>query len=241
MRYGIFSDIHGNLEALEAVITALKKDSVEMFLCGGDIVGYGANPNECIDRLIELKAVNIAGNHDWAVLGKLDVTYFNPIAKEAVVWTQKQLKTNKIKFLHELPLIFKNEDLIMVHSTLQDPESFDYLDDVEKAGEMFSLMDRRVCFVGHTHVPVILCQEFGSMRLADKLFITLASEGKYIINVGSVGQPRDGNPETMYCLFDSESQLTQIKRISYDVGSAQKKIKEAGLPQALAYRLSLGR
>lgn len=240
MRYGIFSDVHSNREAFEAVISALKKETVDEFLCPGDIVGYGADPDECIRLVRQLKAVSVAGNHDWAVLGQADIHYFNPIAKEAVLWTRENLTADGKQFLETLPLTYQNEDLLMVHAALPHPESFEYLMNTEMAGQMFSVMDKDICFIGHTHVPVIVKQDQSKINVKNPLDIKLQDGCRYIVNVGSVGQPRDGDPRAAYGVFDSTARTVTIKRVEYDIKKAQSKIIAAGLPPALASRLGYG-
>jgi predicted phosphodiesterase len=240
MRYGILADIHGNLEALQTVFGLYKEESIEDFLCLGDIVGYGANPKECLDIIREMKAVCVAGNHDWAVSGRLDPAYFNPAAKEAVFWTQKQLSSKDIDFLKNLELIFKNDDLILAHGTLSEPEHFHYMLSMSQAYETFCLMDRNTCFIGHSHCPQIIIQGGEEIRCSDMLKAEVDSGHKYIINVGSVGQPRDGNSMAAYCVYDTEAHAVEVRRTPYDIKTAQKKILAAGLPVSLAARLAIG-
>jgi predicted phosphodiesterase len=241
MRYGIFSDIHANLEALESVIAALRQESIDRFWCPGDVVGYGANPQECVERVKELPATTIAGNHDWAVLGKANLEYFNPLAKAAVCWTQEHIDKEGLKFLKNLPLVFEDEEAMMVHGALPHPENFEYLTTVSAAREMFPLFQRNVCFIGHTHVPFIIKNHNGELAVEKDLKIKIEPDCQYIINVGSVGQPRDGNPQAAYCIFDSKLKTLAIERVEYDMATAQKKIIDAGLPGPLAQRLSMGR
>ena len=241
MRYGIFSDIHGNLQAAEAVISAFKQEHISGYFCVGDIIGYGANPRECIRAVKDLKVVCIAGNHDWAVLGKTDITYFNSAAAEAVVWTQNQLSEEDFTFLKGLELTFKNEYFILVHGTLRDPEHFNYLFEQKQALEIFRLMDRPVCFVAHTHVPGVFLQTSTNIVYSSAVDIQIQKEYRYIVNVGSVGQPRDGNPMASYCIYDTQAKTICVKRIPYDVKEAQKRILDAGLPPFLASRLASGR
>jgi len=240
MRYGILSDIHSNLEALQAVLRLYKEEGVEDFFCLGDIVGYGANPKECLDIVRDLKVVCVAGNHDWAVSGRLNPIYFNPVAKEAIFWTQKQLSSEDKDFLKSLELIFKNDDLIMVHGTLSEPERFHYMVYVSQAEAMFHLMDRGVCFIGHTHAPQVIIQKGEEAQRLDELKVEIQMGQKYIINVGSGGQPRDGNSMAAYCIYDTDTRVIEVKRAPYDIKTAQEKILESGLPVSLAERLAVG-
>ena len=240
MRYGIFSDVHGNLEALTAVIDAYQSEKIDTYFCLGDVVGYGANPNECIHVVDQLVSQCIAGNHDWAAIEKIDITYFNLVAKQAIVWTKQHLSEASLRFLKNLELGFKNNDLILVHGTLQNPEEFIYLFDSTQAEQTFSFMDHRVCFLGHTHVPQIIIQRDQRIFYSETMDVRLEDDQKYIVNVGSVGQPRDGNPETAYCIYDTELKTVSIKRIPYNIEEAQQKIIAAGLHPFLAYRLAIG-
>ncbi|MCK5579802.1 MAG: metallophosphoesterase family protein [Candidatus Omnitrophica bacterium] len=240
MRYGIFSDIHGNLEAFEAVIAALEKESVDVYLCAGDTIGYGADPDVCLERLRCLKAKSVAGNHEWAVLGNMTLMHFNPVAREAILWTENQLGPDEKDFLKTFPLKFKNDDLMMVHGTWQHESMFEYLTSLRKAQEMFALMDRDIGFVGHTHVPMILEQNDEEISFVSSFVIKPNPDRKYIVNVGSVGQPRDGDPRAAYAVYDTKAKEVAVRRVSYPVVKAQEKIRQAGLPGMLADRLEIG-
>ena len=240
MKYGILSDIHSNLEALNAVVAQLQKIQVDHYLCAGDIVGYGADPAACIKRIQELKAISIAGNHDWAVAGKVDPDDFNGMAKAAVLWTRDRLNDSEKKYLADLPLIFQNNDLMMVHSTLPGPERFDYLNEVYKAVLMFQSMARNICFIGHTHVPLIIHQKNKTQMQLDEALVKVEPHDKYIVNVGSVGQSRDSDPQAAFCTYDTDKKILEIIRTPYDLPLTQQKIIKAGLPAQLATRLKSG-
>jgi len=240
MRYGIISDIHGNLEAFLAVLEDCEKNGVRQHYCIGDIVGYGSNPEECISLIQENNSPCVAGNHDWAVSGKIEITNFNPVAKEAVSWTEKVLMKEHSDYLSNLELVFKHQDFIMVHGTLNQPEEFHYLTDIREAADTFYLMDRSICFIGHTHVPQIYHLENENVSYVKTDYAEINKQSRYIVNIGSVGQPRDGNPDASYCIYDPDLERIEIKRVPYDVKTAQKKIIEAGLPDFLAQRLALG-
>jgi predicted phosphodiesterase len=242
MRYGIFSDVHANLEALDAVLDGYKKETIDEFLCGGDIVGYGANPRECIARVKAIAKLTVAGNHDWASVDLFPTTNFNPLAAQAVSWTRQNLDTTDKEYLKSLQLIFKNVDLTLVHGTLHNPEDFNYMLDSYAAANTFELVKTDICFVGHSHLPGFFIQD-KDKRISYQEKDTLAIEkGKqYIVNVGSVGQPRDYNPDAVYCIYDTDEKKVQIKRIKYNIETARKKIIHAGLPKPLGDRLLLGR
>ena len=241
MRYAILGDVHANLEALSAVIKQCKNEGARRFFCVGDIVGYGANPSEAIAKFIEVGIVSVAGNHDWAVAGKISTENLNETAAKAAVWTQKKVRPTDVEYLNALALIFKNDDFLMVHGSLNHPQQFHYLTDIEEAADTFYLMDRRVCFVGHTHVPRIFVRHGERSLLTDTYKpLELRPDFKYIVNVGSVGQPRDGNPHACYCIYDPDLERIEIKRVAYHIHAAQTKIMQAGLPESLGSRLVIG-
>jgi predicted phosphodiesterase len=242
MRYFILGDIHSNLEALEAVIAASKNEQIDQYLCIGDVVGYAANPKECIAKLKLLGAIVVAGNHDWASVDLFSKEYFNPQALEAVFWTRRNLDDECKNFLETLKLTFENRDLTLVHGTLDSPQDFNYLTDGYIAEETFRRMKPNICFLGHTHTAGIFIkdnQERIHYRQDSAWDINLNE--KYIINVGSVGQPRDGNPQAAYCIYDTAKSTVEIKRIDYDTETTRKKIIDVGLPKFLGDRLLLGR
>jgi len=241
MRYAIISDIHGNLEALQAVFEACQQQNLERVLCLGDSVGYGANPKECLELLERVGAISVAGNHDWAVSGRLDASYFPDDGMEAVAWTRNQFSFEEIDLINRLKLTYSEENFMLVHSSPHQPEAFNYVTNIEKAKLAFESMNQPVCFIGHTHIPQICVKRDQDVIMTNILDLELVSEHQYIINVGSVGQPRDGNPMASYCIYDSDMQMIELKRVPYDIESTQKKIIEAGLPEKLAQRLLSGR
>ena len=243
MRYALFADIHSNLEALQVVLKEFKKEQINEYVCLGDIVGYAANPNECIKLVKELNPVTIiAGNHDWASAGKTDINYFNSIAKEAILWTQKELTKEDKNFLQNLPLTKEFDDFVIVHGSLYAPQEWHYIFTLQDAKKNFEHQNKKICFVAHSHQPFIISQDkSGNCEGVEGMKVFLKDNHKYLINIGSVGQPRDGNPKASYCLYDRDKNEIEINRISYQVKKAQDKIIAACLPQRLAFRLSLGR
>lgn len=241
MRYGIIADIHGNFEALKATLEALSKEKIDKYFCLGDIVGYGANPKECIASIRELNPETVAGNHDWASVDLFNIDYFTPVARESILWTQNQLTSKDRQFLKALKLIHQEDDITLVHGTLERAGEFEYLLDLSLAGKSFSVLKTKLCFVGHTHRPLIFIQDGESYRVSPQQKLALKPKERYIINPGSVGQPRDGNPQSAYLVYDSQRHELEIKSTSYDIAKAQKKIIDAGLPRALAERLSFGK
>jgi predicted phosphodiesterase len=242
MRYGIFSDVHSNLEALEAVLAAYRQAAIDKYLCVGDIVGYAANPRECIEKVRSLVSTSVAGNHDWACSGLFSSDYFNPLAAKAVIWTKDKLDAQEGYFLKSLKLTFSNQDLTLVHATLNDPAAFSYLRSIQFTSPTFELLESALCFVGHTHVPGVFIQnQDKSIDYFEGEILKLEKNKKYIVNTGSVGQPRDGNPQASYCIYDTDKKTLWIKRRDYDFKAAGKKIIAAGLPEFLAARLAVGR
>lgn len=241
MRWGIFCDVHANYEALEAVLSALKKEDIDRYLFLGDIVGYGAEPARCIAEIKELNPVTIVGNHDRASCDLFEMNYFNPHAKAAILWTRENLSNADKDFLKSLKLTHKEDDFILVHGSLQSPETFEYILDISSAAETFKLLKTRICFIGHSHLPAIFIKEGEDCRYNVENNVSTKDAQSYIVNAGSVGQPRDGSPKASYAVYDSGAGQLQIKRVAYDIQSAQDKIIKAGLPRILAERLTLGR
>ncbi len=242
MRYGVFSDIHSNLEALDAIIGVYREEKIDRYLCVGDIVGYATSPKECIERVRMLSTITVAGNHDQASVNLFSTDYFNPFAKEAVYWTMCNLDEQGRYFLEALPLVYKNEDLTLVHGTLDGPGDFNYMTDGYIASKTFELLETDICFVGHTHVPGVFIKSKNShIEYRESGNIDIKEGNKYIINVGSVGQPRDGNPKAAYCIYDTDKKNAEIKRLSYDIQITRKRIIDEGLPRFLGERLLVGR
>ena len=243
MRYCILGDVHGNLEALEAVLADAEKQGVDRYVCVGDIVGYGANPRECVERVNGLTTQIVAGNHDCAVVGRTDVEYFNMFAREAVLWTQAQLSPEEKGFLRGLPLMLEVDGLTIVHATVHQPEQFGYIESALAARLSFDALSNDLAFVGHSHVPVAFFYEQRGEEIwySQDNDVPLGDFSKTIVNVGSVGQPRDENPLAAYGLYDTEQRRVTIRRVEYDVEAAKQKILDAGLPEVLAVRLLVGR
>jgi len=244
MRYGIFSDIHANVEAFKVVLESLENENIDQYVFAGDIVGYGAQPKECIKILQKLieekKCICVAGNHDYAVCGKSADDNYTRHAKDAVDWTKKQIDQKDKEFLAQMPLIQKTEDLTVVHANLETPDSWNYIFDIDDAHPNFKLLKTQVCFIGHSHKPLMFISgQTVNWVVQDQ--IDILKDTEYIINVGSVGQPRDGNPKASYAIYDTSTAIVEIKRVNYDVQKVQQEILHAGLPTILAERLSIGK
>jgi predicted phosphodiesterase len=243
MRYGIISDIHSNLPALEVVLSNLKKE-VDAFLCLGDIVGYGAQPNECCEIIRELKPIGVAGNHDWGAVEKIPFHHFNPYAEEALLWTKNNLKSENRDFLSSLPKTHIDSLFTLVHGSLREPIE-EYLLSTPQARDTFSLLTTQILFFGHTHIPTLFLQREGQLTvsavvLSNGAKIEIKEGFRYLINPGSVGQPRDNIPLASAAIFDTSNLEVEIRRYEYPIELAQQGIISAGLPLILAERLSFG-
>jgi len=251
MRYAVLSDIHSNLEALTAVMETLATERIDRYLCLGDVIGYGADPTACLRRLASCDAVTVGGNHDLACVGKFDLDWFNSAARAAVEWTRGQLSVTDLDTLRRLPLTETYGPCTLVHGTLKYPGRFDYLVEAGQAIETLAVCRTLMCLVGHTHVPLFIEYDRTHRRLArmltsgqeltDVSFQDHADTMRYLMNPGSVGQPRDGNPQASCAVIDTERRQFSIRRVPYDVAAAQRKIRQAGLPEFLADRLAVGR
>jgi predicted phosphodiesterase len=226
LRRAIISDIHSNREALDAVLAAIEKQKVDAITCLGDVVGYGADPNYCVEVTREHCEIVLMGNHDHAALGLTPLDYFNQYAKAAARWTSSQLNSKNKAYLQNLGYSYRQDKLLFVHSTPYEPERWDYIFTLWEAQWHFNQFSEQVCFLGHTHVPASFQQRNGDRR---------------IINVGSVGQPRDDDPRACYFIYEGEDGKGEWVRVEYDVEKAAEKIIKAGLPKMLAERLFWGR
>jgi len=243
MKIGIISDIHSNSEAINSVLKNIEK--VDESICLGDIVGYGADPNYCIEKIKDLNCKCIGGNHDFAVVGKININYFNYAAKAAILWTSLHLKKENLNFLLNLKkkIELKN-NVLAVHGSPQNPLS-EYILDKNTANLIFSKFNFKICFVGHSHLAG--CFSFNEnnnqidyIDYSNGGCIEISKNKRYIINCGSVGQPRDGNPKASYGIYDLKNGIVNIYRVSYPIHLTQDKIINAGLPRGLADRLSYG-
>ena len=240
MKVAILSDIHANLEAFERCEQFLDEiGDIEFTAILGDIVGYGADPGLCIDKAKEIADVNIIGNHDAAVIGTADITYFNMAARKAILWTRDQLNDDYCAFLKGLPYSESKDELLFTHGSPNDPKEWKYIFNWFDALDEFHGFDETVCFVGHSHVPGIF--EESETIPHDAGSVQLDSAKKYIVNVGSIGQPRDGDPRLSFAVLDTTSRLLEIIRLEYDVEAARNKIIETGMPEYLGNRLLKGR
>ncbi len=242
MRCAIIADIHANLAAFTAVLEDIEKQGgVTEIWCLGDIVGYGPDPSHCIKLLRRYNHVCVAGNHDWAAIGKADTALFNPDAAAACRWTAQQLGAEDIDYLSSLPLIIEKGDFTLVHGSPREP-IWEYILSTSIALENGDFFKSPFCLVGHSHVPLVFKYEPGSCtasRLLPNIGLLLG-KSRLIINPGGVGQPRDGDPRASYAIYDSDTNMVRLYRIPYDIEATQTKMLEAGLPIHLVTRLSHG-
>lgn len=240
MRFAIISDLHANLEATEAVLADARERECTHFVCLGDVVGYNANPHECVEIVQKLECPVVKGNHDEQASLEESSRDFNALAEMAINWTREQLTDQDKNWLRELRLSRQVRDFTIVHATLDTPEQWGYVFNTLDAAASFTYQHTTVCFFGHTHVAGAFVRDDGVKRVkADQLMIE--DTKKYFINTGSVGQPRDGDWRAAYCIYHIDKNVVEQRRIKYDVATAQEKIIKAGLPRLLAERLKLGR
>lgn len=242
MRYGIFSDTHANVEALSSVLAALKGENIDRYVCLGDTVGYGGSPNECCDIVREVAAFTILGNHDAAVAGRMDYSYYYDAARHALDSHQKQLTEDNLGWLRGLPYEVRENKLAFCHGSPLNLEEFEYIFSKEQAARCLEIFPELAdaTFIGHSH----LCKAFALSDtevhevVADRF--ELRPDHRYIISVGSVGQPRDGNPLAAYTVLDTDAGIFEFKRVAYDIDSAADKIRAAALSSSFADRLFIG-
>lgn len=240
MKYAIIADIHGNLEALEAVLKDTREQRCTHYVCLGDVVGYGANPKQCLDIIRDSGMPCVKGNHDEFCSSDAHAEGFNPHALEAVAWTRQQLTEDDRKWLRELKYLRLVGSFTIVHATLDAPQRWQYVFDKLAAAASFTYQNTAVCFFGHTHVPMAFVRD-SFVRGGSYSRFKVEPGKKYFVNVGSVGQPRDNNPRAAYVIYDLDENTIELRRIDYDIARAQKRILEAGLPPRLAERLAYGR
>ncbi len=237
MRYALFSDIHANWEALETAFLHSKTQKIDRYAVLGDTLGYGANPNECIAWVLEHAKIYVMGNHEKAVWDKALRELFNPMAAEAIEWTEKVLRKDLAARIRDLGYLHIENNLIFTHGNPVEPENFQYLFNYQDAEPSFKMMRCPVCFVGHTHVPACFSEKEKSVSYLKPGILKVDAMSRVILNPGSVGQPRDQDPRLAYGIYDDKKQTFEIVRLEYDNQRAAKKIRDAGLPGFLADRL----
>ncbi len=243
MKTAFISDIHANLDALDLVLADIQARGADRIVCLGDIVGYGPEPNECAGRVREAAQVTVVGNHDYAALGLLDTLAFNEYARAAADWTSDHLSEAARDFLLMLPLSLELDGMRLVHASPQEPEAWTYVLSFHEAERQFEAFEEKLCFIGHSHLPVVIemGEELEALQYpADGAGLSLDPDRRYIVNVGSVGQPRDRDPRAGYAIYDDAVHEVSLHRVEYPVAVVQEKIVAAGLPPFLAMRLAAG-
>lgn len=240
MRFAIFGDIHANLHALHAVLSDAREQLCTHYVCMGDVVGYNAFPRECIEIVRNLECPVVKGNHDEQASMMGDQEGFNPLAEEAMNWTRDQLSPTDKEWLRSLRMQRQVRDFTIVHATLDTPHKWGYVFNQLDAAASFSYQHTSVCFIGHTHTPKAYVRD-GSVRTIPLDTLLLQQGKRYLINVGSVGQPRDSDWRSAYCVYDTNTNEVKLRRIEYDLAGAQQAILDAGLPRKLAERLAVGK
>lgn len=240
MRTAIFGDIHANLEALEAILEDAAGQGVTDYVCLGDVVGYNADPVACLNMIRDMDCPTVKGNHDQDASEDHSLDSMNPVAALALQWTREQLDDDQRLWLKKLRMVRQVSDYTIVHSTLDQPVHWNYVTNRFDAMSNFSYQFTQICFHGHTHVPRVYVKS-DKVREVPAESIAIEANSKYFINVGSVGQPRDGDPRACYAIIDSNHKLVVFRRVEYDIRKTQQKIREAGLPEMLAERLQEGR
>ena len=242
MLYGICSDIHSNATAFEAVLQSMRENGVERRVCLGDIVGYGVDTDECVNLVKENMDVCLIGNHDSVAVRYESSVGFNPYAKQAIEWTQKNLSKESVTYIRSLPYIQEENDICFVHASPLSPADWVYVTDLEDALNAFDHFSERYCFVGHTHSPVIIASRpLAIPKILDEYEYVIANTERLLVNVGSVGQPRDRDPRACWCLLDTETKCVRLIRVEYDIRETQNRMKKQGMPSFLIDRLSVGR
>ena len=240
MRIALFGDIHANLEALDAVLEDAAQQEVTDFVCMGDIVGYNADPSACLEKVRAMDCPTVKGNHDEDASGSHSLDSMNPVAAAALEWTRQQLSAEQRQWLSRLRMVRQVSDFTVVHSTLDQPSHWNYVTNRFDAMSNFSYQFTQLCFHGHTHVPRVYVKSDRVQEVpADS--VAIEAGAKYFINVGSVGQPRDGDWRASYAIYDIEHKLVVFRRVEYDLATTQQKILAAGLPPMLAERIAEGR
>ena len=240
MKYDIIADIHANLEALQLVLEDTKKEGCTHYACLGDVVGYNANPKECLDIIRSMGMPCVKGNHDEYCSSETDLHGFNPHAAEAVNWTRQQLTEEDRQWLRELKYLRLVASFSIVHATLDGPQRWGYVFDKLAAAASFTYQNTSVCFFGHTHVPVAFMRD-SVVRGGTYSKFKIEPGRKYFVNVGSVGQSRDGVAKATYVIYDLDEASIELRRLDYEIAKTQAKIRAAGLPERLAERLAYGK
>jgi len=241
MKYSVLGDVHANLEALEAVLKDAGRHKPDQYVSTGDIVGYNASPVECMNRMKKISATTVQGNHDCYAAGEENLEWFNPAAAAAIRWTRNQLDTEYRHRLATLPMTLQVADFTLVHGSLCAPKEWEYILRSKEASASLNVQEAALCFNGHSHRPIFFRMKGEVVEYGLYETLELEAGWKYLVNAGSVGQPRDGDPRAAYVIYDDQKRTVSLHRVTYDIRATQAKIRSAGLPEKDAVRLSAGR
>ena len=242
MRTALISDIHGNLEALHAVFDDISTQRVDRVCSLGDVIGYGCDPIACLNLVVEKCGIKLMGNHEYAAIGVLSSEAMNLNARQSILWTQSQLTDREISLIAGFRMSGVLDDAFLVHASPVEPDEWHYVLSPHDAEEAFRHSSHRLVFHGHTHLPVIYCQPpVGKIRMIGAHDFDPDEESRYLINVGSVGQPRDNDPRACYAVYDADEESVSFRRVEYDIETTQAKMCRADMPQMLIDRLQVGR
>ena len=240
MRIAVISDIHGNIEALEAVLAEVDRSGVDALYSLGDIVGYGPNPGDCIEIVRQRADVSLTGNHDAGVAGLTSLEKFNEFARWAAEWSVAQLGAGQIAYLASLPYTHRESGLLFVHASPLEPARWHYIYGRARIAEHFAAFAEKLCFVGHTHRTGIYAMRDGRYFVRKGEFENLRPDLRYLVNVGSVGQSRDRDPRASYALYDEAAGRVELRRVPYPVEKTQARMRAMGFPDFLIDRLGTG-
>ncbi|MBD3404030.1 metallophosphoesterase [candidate division GN15 bacterium] len=239
--FAVISDIHANLEALEAVLEDLRSQHIDTVYCLGDVVGYGCDPTRCLELVVEHCDIRLMGNHEYYALGLISNDYLSPVARQSAAWTQEHLTEEDIETISNFEMEAHLADIHLVHASPFEPESWRYILATQEAQRAFDCMQGTICFYGHSHLPMIFsCSTEGEIRHQVGHDFQPSDDKRYLVNVGSVGQPRDNDPKACYALFDADARTVTYRRVAYDIEKTQQKMKAAGVPELLVERLTVG-
>jgi predicted phosphodiesterase len=242
MTLALISDIHGNLEALEAVLRDIDRIKVDMICCLGDVIGYGSNPIECLDLVDRNCMVKLVGNHEYSSMGLLPMDQLNKVARTSATWTTAQLDDRSISIINRFTIDATIDESYLVHASPHDPTRWHYILSQHEADMAFTHLKSRLCFTGHTHLPMIFAEvPKGEHRCQVGHSFQPDEETRYLINIGSVGQPRDNDPRACYVTYDSVEMDVTYHRVAYDIQRTQTKMQDAQLPRLLIERLAVGK
>lgn len=242
MLYGVFSDVHSNLPALEAVLKSMAARGVQRKVCLGDLVGYGADADACVQMVKQNADICIIGNHDSVALRRESSASFNVYARQAIEWTQSHLSDASVEYMKKLPYVVEEERFTFVHASPMSPADWNYVTNLDDALEAFDFFSTDFCLIGHTHNPVMVVMKDKEIpRIIEGPAYRPGPGERILVNVGSVGQPRDRDPRACWCLIDSEGSWIEFVRVEYNVDAAQTPMRKENFPNFLIERLSVGR